>query len=241
MKPVIIKVCLPQYAVEKGIREILADIVRDDKRARDIITNLRRMLRGDPPQDQQVSLEEVTRELLDFMGDELDRNSIAVQIVSKGEVPDVCGGHVAIQQVIMNLITNAACFACTIAGGANSDGTCLQLADGWCEIRCSLAHLAGERLEALRRSHPDDAPTFFDATTATALGSWWTPLWLAPSTTSTRAGTRAWASTTGANPSARKASSSRWMAFSSFLMSVVPISVVPLKVIKVDWRHAPKS
>lgn len=89
------------------IREILADIVRDDKRARDIITNLRRMLRGDPPQDQHVALEEVTRELVGFMRDELDRNTITVQIVSKGEVPDVCGGHVAIQQVIMNLVLNA--------------------------------------------------------------------------------------------------------------------------------------
>ena len=90
------------------IREILADIVRDDKRARDIITNLRRMLRGDHPEDQRVELESATRELLDFMGEELNRQSITIRLSSKGEVPEVCGGRVAIQQIIMNLVLNAA-------------------------------------------------------------------------------------------------------------------------------------
>lgn len=89
------------------IREILADIVRDDKRARDIITNLRRMLRGDGPRDQHVGLEQVTREVLDFMGEELKRQSIDVRLTTSGDVPTVCGGQVAIQQVIMNLVLNA--------------------------------------------------------------------------------------------------------------------------------------
>lgn len=89
------------------IREILADIVRDDKRARGIITNLRKMLEGDTPRDQRVDLESVTRELLDFMGHELDRNSISVRIHTQGNVPEVCGGQVAIQQVVMNLLLNA--------------------------------------------------------------------------------------------------------------------------------------
>lgn len=89
------------------IREILGDIVRDDKRARDIITNLRRMLKGDGPREQSVGLEKVTREVLDFMDHELKRQSITVQLIARGDIPEVCGGHVAIQQVIMNLVLNA--------------------------------------------------------------------------------------------------------------------------------------
>jgi signal transduction histidine kinase len=89
------------------IREILADIVRDDKRARDIIRNLRNMLRGDGPEDQRVDLEAASREILDFMGAELQRYDISIKLIIRGNVPSVCGGHVAIQQVIMNLLLNA--------------------------------------------------------------------------------------------------------------------------------------
>ena len=88
-------------------REILQDIVRDDKRARDIIANLRHMLKGDRQETQKVNLEAATRELLDFMGSELQRHSVKVQLISKGDIPEVCGGQVAIQQVIMNLLINA--------------------------------------------------------------------------------------------------------------------------------------
>jgi signal transduction histidine kinase len=89
------------------IREILADIVRDDKRARDIIMNLRNMLRGDAAHDQGVNLEDAIRGTLDFMGHELARHDVQVRLDSKGDIPSVCGGHVAMQQVIMNLLLNA--------------------------------------------------------------------------------------------------------------------------------------
>lgn len=89
------------------IREILSDIVRDDKRARDIITNLRNMLRGDQPADQNVKLEVATRQITEFMGTELERHDISVRLTTQGDLPDVCGGHVAIQQVIVNLLLNA--------------------------------------------------------------------------------------------------------------------------------------
>ena len=89
------------------IREILADIVRDDKRARDIITNLRRMLREDSSEDQMADLESVTHEVLDFMEHQLAQNDISAQLHAEKNLPPVCGGRVAIQQVLLNLILNA--------------------------------------------------------------------------------------------------------------------------------------
>ncbi len=89
------------------IREILADIVRDDKRARDIITNLRKLLRGDEQIDQNGGIEAATREILDFMAPELDRHDIRVEFRTEGKLPNVCIGNVAIQQVVMNLVLNA--------------------------------------------------------------------------------------------------------------------------------------
>ena len=38
----------------------------------------------------------------------MNRQSITIRLSSKGEVPEVCGGRVAIQQIIMNLVLNAA-------------------------------------------------------------------------------------------------------------------------------------
>jgi C4-dicarboxylate-specific signal transduction histidine kinase len=41
------------------------------------------------------------------MGHELARHDVQVRLDSKGDIPSVCGGHVAMQQVIMNLLLNA--------------------------------------------------------------------------------------------------------------------------------------
>lgn len=89
------------------IREIFADIVSDNKRAREIIANIRNMLRGDNIGDQNVDLEVATRQVMGFMAHELERNDIQARIIIKGKIPAVCGGQVAIQQVIMNLLVNA--------------------------------------------------------------------------------------------------------------------------------------
>lgn len=89
------------------IRAIMADIVRDDKRARDIIANLRRMLRGDNVPDQRVNLESAVLEVVDFLEDEFKQHDISVCVDLMSRVPEVCGGRVAIEQIIMNLLLNA--------------------------------------------------------------------------------------------------------------------------------------
>jgi len=89
------------------VREIVSDIVRDDKRARDIILNMRQMLRGDEALHTQVNLESVARETLDFLGHELDLNDIAVRIHTSSQVPDINGCRMALQQVLLNLLVNA--------------------------------------------------------------------------------------------------------------------------------------
>ena len=90
------------------LREILNDIVIDDKRARDVITNLRKMLAGDQPENQKVNPAQVVRDALHFLHKDLQNQSITVNVISEGDLPPVCGGDVAIQQVIMNLVVNAA-------------------------------------------------------------------------------------------------------------------------------------
>lgn len=89
------------------IRDILADIVRDDKRARDIIINMRRMLSGDGVAEELLYLESAIREVIDMVSKELDHNGITVQLEKTGKTPEVAGNRVALQQVVLNLVLNA--------------------------------------------------------------------------------------------------------------------------------------
>lgn len=96
----------PEPDVEE-VREILTDIVRDDKRAGHIIKNMRQMLRGDESLHTLVNLKAVIRESLEFMRHEFDEHKITVRLGKSGHVPDVRAGRIALQQVILNLLFNA--------------------------------------------------------------------------------------------------------------------------------------
>jgi C4-dicarboxylate-specific signal transduction histidine kinase len=89
------------------IRDILDDVVRDDKRARDIILNLRHMLEGDEEAQQDLNLEAAIREMLEFIRREFEDHAVKVEIDSTGEIPLVRGGRIGVQQVILNLVLNA--------------------------------------------------------------------------------------------------------------------------------------
>mgnify|MGYP001813897868 FL=1 len=89
------------------IRDILADIVRDDKRARDIIINMRRMLSGDGVAEELMDLESAIQEVIDMVSRELGHNGITVQLEKTGNIPEVAGNRVALQQVVLNLVLNA--------------------------------------------------------------------------------------------------------------------------------------
>jgi signal transduction histidine kinase len=89
------------------LREILADIVRDDKRARDFIQDLRSMLRGDDGDFDRVDLESATREMIALVAGSFERHRVRVRLTVQGQLPAVSGRRVALQQVILNLLLNA--------------------------------------------------------------------------------------------------------------------------------------
>ena len=89
------------------LRDILGDIVRDDKRARDFIQDLRSMLRGDDGDFDTVDLESATREMIVLVAGAFDRHRVRVSFDVQGEIPSVSGRRVALQQVILNLLLNA--------------------------------------------------------------------------------------------------------------------------------------
>ena len=89
------------------VRAILDDIVRDDKRAGDVIHGLREMLRKEVPERERLSIDSAVHEALGLLHSELVGADVTVKTELAPGLPPVGAGKVEIQQVVMNLAMNA--------------------------------------------------------------------------------------------------------------------------------------
>jgi len=96
------------------VRNILEDIVGDDKRASEVIQRLRLLLRKDEEQYQPLEVNQMVQEVLKLVRSDLVSRNIAVNIALSSELPVVIGDRVLLQQVLLNLILNG-CDAMTEA------------------------------------------------------------------------------------------------------------------------------
>lgn len=87
---------------------ILDDIVRDDKRAGTVIHNLRAMVSKRPVVRETCCLNELVHEVMELMQSEMMGERIEVRPVLAPALPRVEGARVELQQVLVNLLLNAA-------------------------------------------------------------------------------------------------------------------------------------
>jgi signal transduction histidine kinase len=90
----------------KEAREAALRIVKDAKRATEIINRVRLLFQKGTPQQESVDINEVAREIIVLLGDEASRHSISVRTELAEGLPHVIGDRVQLQQVLMNLIVN---------------------------------------------------------------------------------------------------------------------------------------
>jgi C4-dicarboxylate-specific signal transduction histidine kinase len=81
-------------------------IVKDAKRAAEIIGRTRPLFKKGTPQRESMEVNEVIREMIVLLGGEAARYSISVRTELAADLPQVMADRVQLQQVIMNLMIN---------------------------------------------------------------------------------------------------------------------------------------
>jgi two-component system sensor kinase FixL len=89
------------------VRNILGDIVAEEKRAGDIIQRLRLLLKKGEIQRLALDLNKVIHEVLKLLHSDLVNHSVAVNLDLDQKLPLVMGDRIQLQQVLLNLIMNA--------------------------------------------------------------------------------------------------------------------------------------
>ncbi len=88
-------------------REAVRDIVRDGKRAGDVIARIRALTKRSALPKEKLDLNETIREVLAIVADEAKRTRVVMQTHFAGDLWLVLGDRVQLQQVLLNLIMNA--------------------------------------------------------------------------------------------------------------------------------------
>jgi PAS domain S-box-containing protein len=89
-------------------RAALSRILRDGRRAGDIISRIRALVRREPPRKERFDINDMIREVLALTRSELQRHGIAPQTRLTDGLEPVQGDRVQLQQVVLNLVLNAA-------------------------------------------------------------------------------------------------------------------------------------
>src|SRR5262249_40702317 len=91
-----------------GVRETVRRTVRDGNRAAEVIKRLRALFGKRTVTTEAIDLNEAIREVLSLMLADLQRNHVVLRSDFAEELPSITGDRVQLQQVVLNLVRNAA-------------------------------------------------------------------------------------------------------------------------------------
>ena len=89
------------------VRQTLDAIMRDGKRAGDVIARIRSLVRKSSSSKVRIDLNEAIRDVIALSHGEVQRHGVALQTELATDLPTVAGDRVQVQQVVLNLVVNA--------------------------------------------------------------------------------------------------------------------------------------
>ena len=88
------------------IKDGLDAIVRDGKRASEVLSRIRAMLKNAAPARGQVDVNQIITEVMALARHELQQNRVSVQADLHRHLPTILADRVQLQQVVLNLVLN---------------------------------------------------------------------------------------------------------------------------------------
>jgi signal transduction histidine kinase len=88
------------------LREIVTDIIADDKRASDVISRLRTLLKKGDPEFVSLDINEIVGEVAWLMRSDAIARNLPLSLELAADLPRVRGDRVQLQQVVLNLVLN---------------------------------------------------------------------------------------------------------------------------------------
>lgn len=92
----------------REVRQILEDIVRDDRRASNVIQNIRAMVKKEKRNKELLDLNKVIRGVVDLIRDDSLLKGLSIALELNRGLKMIHGDPIQLQQVILNLILNSA-------------------------------------------------------------------------------------------------------------------------------------
>ncbi len=88
-------------------RQSAALIIADGRRAGEIISRIRALVKKAPPRKDWVNINETILEVIALVRSDAQKNRVSLQTQLSSDVPLILGDRIQLQQVILNLIINA--------------------------------------------------------------------------------------------------------------------------------------
>jgi signal transduction histidine kinase len=147
------------------VREILADIVEDDKRAGAVIHRLHGLLKKGSFEFAKLDVNELVEEMARLVSADADLRNVSLRLELAPRLPRVRGDRVQLQQVVLNLVLNG---LEALRESASGDRTLVLLTakDGAAAVRVAVRD-SGAGIDEADRDHIFQA---FYTTKSTGLG-----------------------------------------------------------------------